>query len=177
MRRSTPRLCAVALFAAAVAAPVPAQDKSHDALALVRAKAQAENQRVLVLLRGGDAAVDASLTKAMSDYETLGKLLRYECQVAALPVASLPGTALRKQLGLRDVTLPALALLDTDDRVLGTLSAAEMVEDGSFAPARVRSFVQKNACAPQVAREVLAAGLATAKQSGRHALVYLTAPW
>ena len=174
MKRTAPCLLCVVALAAVTAT---AQEKSHDALAHVRAKAEAENQRVLLLLTGGDAAVGAALTKAMADYKVLGKLLRYEYQVAALPAASLPGTALRGRRVLKDVALPALAVLDTEDAVLDRLDAEGMVQSAEFAPGRVRTFLEKNECAPRHARKVLADGLAIAKKSARDAFVYLSAPW
>ena len=176
MKRTSPcLLCAVVL--GVVAALAPAQDKTHDALAHPRAKAKAENQRVLLLLTGGDATVGVALTKLMADYRAIGKLIRYEYQIAALPAHSLPGTAVRKRLGLSDLALPAMAALSTKGEVLGTLSAKQMVEGDSFSPDAVQSFVKKYTCSPADAREVLAAGLATAKKSKRHVFVYLSAPW
>jgi hypothetical protein len=179
MNRTAPSLlCAVALGAiAANAQQTPRQEKSHDALAHARAKAEAENQRVLLLLTGGDAAVGDALTKAMTAYNTLGKLLRYEYQVVALPAASLAGTALRGRLGLKELALPALAVLDTDDAVLGRMDAKGMAADGSFSAGRVRAFLESKECVPRLAREVLADGLAVAKKSARDAFVYLSAPW
>ena len=171
-------LCVVALGAVAAPAQETApHKKSHDALAHARAKAEAENQRVLLLLTGGDAAVGAALTKAMTEYQTLGELLRYEYQVAAMPAASLAGTALRGRLGLKDLALPALAVLDTKGAVLGRLDAKGMAADGSFSPGQVRTFLEKNESAPRHARKVLADGLAIAKKSARDAFVYLSAPW
>lgn len=166
-------LCAVAL--GVIAAVAQAQEKSHDALATARAKALAENQRVLLLLAGGDEAIGTALAAAMT--ATLSKPLLYECQVVALPADSLAGKALRERLKLGDLALPALALLTTDDEVLATLDAQRMTKDGVLAPETVRTLVEKHACAPLDARAVLAAGLATAKKSKRHAFVYLSAPW
>ncbi len=176
MKRTAPCfLCAVVL--GAIAALAPAQNKSHDALAHPRAKAQAQNQRVLLLLTGGDAAVGEALMKLMADYRAIGKLIRYEYQVAALPAHSLPGTAARKRLGLSDLALPAMVALSTKDEVLGTLSARQMVEGDLFSSDAVQSFLKKHTCAPADARRVLTAGLATAKKSKRHVFVYLSAPW
>ncbi len=159
----------------------PAQDKSYDALAHPRTKAKAENQRVLLLLNGGNAAVNEALSDALADYRALGKLLRYEYQIAALPAASVAGKATRKRLGLDDLALPALAVLsadeETDKQRLGTLSAEHMVEGDAFAPELVRKFLKQHACEPLHARKVLADGLALAKKDKRHVFVYLSAPW
>ncbi len=163
-------LCVVTLCA--LAAMAPAQEKSHDALAHARAKAQAENQRVLLYLTGGDAAVDEQLMKALDDYRTLGKLLRYEYKLVALPATSLAGTAIRKRLDLAGLALPALAALSTEDKVLGTLGAGQASEND-----RVRGFLKKHGCAPLHAREILASALETAKRSKRLVFLYLSAPW
>ena len=70
--------------------------------------------------------------------------------------------------------LPTVAVLSATDEVLGTLNAKE---SGSFAPDRVRTFLEKHSCAPLDARKVLADGLAVAKKDGRHVFLYLSAPW
>ncbi len=168
-------LCSVAL--SVVAALATAQDKSHDALAHSRVKAKAENQRVLLLLTGGDATVDEALMGAMADYRALGKLLKYEYQLVALPAASLAGKVLRKRLDLGQLTLPTLAVLSIENELLGTMSSKRMGADGGFAADRVSSFLKKHACTPVHARKVLADGLATARQSNRNAFIYLSAPW
>lgn len=167
-------VCALAL--GAIAALATAQERSHDALATARAKAKAENQRVLLLLTGGDTGLGAALTKALGDNAGLGKLLRYEYQLASVPAASVAGKALRERLQLADAT-PTLAVLDTDDRVLATIAPEQMQADGAFDATGVRKVLEAHGCAPLPAREVLAKGLAEAKQSRRQAFVYLSAPW
>ena len=174
MNRTAPHFLA-AVTLGALAALAPAQEKSHDALATPRAKAKAPNQRVLVHLTGGDDAVAEALINATS--KDLGKLLRYEYQVAALPASSKPAAALRERLRLRDLDLPVLAVLDTDDAVLDTLNAKTMVTNGAFDVEKVRTFLEKHSCEPVAARRVLADALAVAKKSERDAFVYLSAPW
>ena len=97
--------------------------------------------------------------------------------MAALPGASRPGRAAARRLRLDRLALPALVAVSVDAEVLGTLSAREMVDAGRLAASRVRAFLEKHKCASVDARRVLAAGLATAKETGRHAFVYLSAPW
>ncbi|MAG56338.1 MAG: hypothetical protein CMJ83_08620 [Planctomycetes bacterium] len=154
-----------------------AQEKSHDALAQARAKARSENQRVLLLITGGNTVVDDGLVKALGNYRSLGKLLKYEYQLAALPAASIAAKALRTQLKLEDQALPVLAALDTDDKVVGTLNAGEMLGSAGIVVKSVRTFLEAHACAPLDARKVLAEGLASATASKRHVLLYLSAPW
>jgi len=166
-------LCAVVLAIAAATAPA---QKSHDALAQARTKAKAENQRVLLLVSGGDQAVDAALRQAVANYRQLGKLIRYEYQLAALPTGSLAATHLREKLGLQDLALPILAALDTEDRLLATLDSSAMAPGGAFELKRVASFLEEHACPPLDAREVLAAGIAAAKKSQREVFVYFSAP-
>jgi len=176
MTRSRCALCAVALGAMAAAAS--AQEKIHDALAPARGKARAENQRVLLLLTGGDEEIGNALAAAMADYGGLARLLLYECQVAALPADSLAGKALRERLRLEELALPTLAILTTGDDVLGSLGAAQMLDDaGAFSAKRVSDLVKRSACSPLDARAVLNRGIETAKKSKRHVFVYLSAPW
>ncbi len=176
-KRSSHLAGAMLWCAVAVLAPAQGEAKSHDALAIARAKAKAENQRVLLLLSGGDAAVEGALTSALSNYRQLGKLLRYEYQVAAQPASSLAGRTLRKALGLSDVALPTLAVLTTTDEVVERLGAKGMLSGDSFDPERVKAFLQKHGCEPASARTVLSRGIAEAKGSDRHVLLYLSAPW
>ncbi|MEM7205602.1 MAG: hypothetical protein AAF628_35430 [Planctomycetota bacterium] len=163
-RRSPCVLCAIAL--GAMAALASAQEPSHDALAFARAKATSENQRVLLWLRDPNAASDEDLAKALAK-PAVRKLVRYEYQRVALPVATLPATALAHRLELGDLQAPALVALDTDDVVLGTATD----------PEQVLEFLRAHVSAPVDARAVLARGLETAKHSERNAFVYLSAPW
>ena len=126
-RRGRCVFCAITLGATAALALA---QKSHDALARPRVRAEAENQRVLLLLTGGDAKVDAALAQAIGNYRSLGKLLRYEYQLAALPASSLAGKTVRKKLRLAQLEPPILAVLDTEDRPLGSIDAAAMSADG-----------------------------------------------
>lgn len=167
-------LCAVVLATAAALAPA---QKSHDALARARDKAKAENQRVLLYVSGGDAAVDAALRKSMANYRQLGKQLKYEYQVAALPATSLAATHLRKTLGLADYALPILAALDTEDRLLAAVGADAIATEGEFKLAAVTEFLGKFVCTPLDARKVLEDGITEAKKSKRQVFVYLSAPW
>ena len=168
-------LCAVALGTAAALAPA---QKSHDALAQARAKATAENQRVLLLLRGGESEIDSSLLAAMANYRKLGKLIKYDYQLAAQPAAALAATHLRKKLELAEVlALPTLVALDTDDGVLGVLDARAMVSADEFGVDKVRGFLEQHVCTPLDANEVLGAGILEAKKSKRQVFVYLSAPW
>lgn len=167
-------LCAVTL--GVIAAVASAQAKSHDALATARHKARHENQRVLLLLTGG-GEIEDGLVKALGNYRGLGKLLRYEYQLAAQPAASVAGRALRQRLRLGDVATPTLAVLDTDDKLLGSLGGEQMAVDGAFTAGPVEAFLKKNNCSPRHARKVLAEGIAAAKKSKRKVFVYLSAPW
>ena len=178
MRKPTGYLVgAVLLGALAVLAPAQGEAKSHDALAMARAKAGAENQRVLLLLSGGDAAVESALTSALSNYRQLGKLLKYEYQLTAQPASAVAGRALRDALGLSDLALPTLAVLTTANEVVGRLGADEMIAGDAFDPERVKAFLHKHECEPVRAQEVLSRGMAAAKGSDRHVLLYLSAPW
>lgn len=178
MKRRTPCvLCAATLSALAAIAPAQAVAKSHDALATPRSKAASENQRVLLYLTGGKAETDKALAAAMNNYGTLGKLLRYEYQLSAIPARSVAGSALRKQLGMEDVELPALVALTSKDKPLGQLTASQMFRDGRFSSKTVRAFLESHKCSPKNAREVLTEGQSRAKKNKRDLFVYLSAPW
>ena len=178
MKRRTPCvLCSVTL--GVLAALTPAQDvrESHDALAIPRSKAAFENQRVLLYLTGGDAETDQRLAAAMNNYGTLGKLLRYEYQMVALPANSLAGAALRKQRKLGEIELPALVVLSATDQRLGQMTAPQMSREGRFSSKAVRAFLESHKCTPRNATEVLSEANARAKKSRRDVFVYLSAPW
>lgn len=178
MKRRTPcALCGVTLGVLAAIASAQGQAKTHDALAVARHTAAFENQRVLLYLTGGKAEVDTQLAAAMFNYRTLGKLLKYEYQLAAMPAHSLAGTALRKRLGLQEIELPALVALNTEDQVVGRLPASKMLKGDQFEAGQVREFLETHKCAPRNARKVLAEGLARAKKDQRDVFVYLSAPW
>ena len=125
-------LCAAVLCAVVEAQETAPAATRHDALAHARAKAKSEHQRVLLLLTGGDAAVDAALRSELENYRSLGKLLKYEYQLAAVPGASLPGKAAEKRLGLSRLHLPALVAVTVEDEVLGTLNARLKASGGSY---------------------------------------------
>jgi hypothetical protein len=168
-------LCAVAL--AALAALAPAQAKSHDVLAQARGKARAENQRVLLYLTGGSTPAGAALAAAIGNYGVLGKLIRYEYQLVAIPHASLPGKAVSQRLGQGKLPAPALVVLDTNDAVLETFRTADLVQGEAFDVKRVRRMLEKHKCKPVDARQTIADALTAADRSKRQVLIYLSAPW
>ena len=72
--------------------------------------------------------------------------------------------------------MPALAVLNTKDKVLGTLDAGRMGTNDGFALDRVRDLLSKHKRKPVHARKVLADGLALAKKAKLHVFVYLSSP-
>ena len=178
MKRRTPCvLCSVTLGVLAALAQAQDVRESHDALAIPRAKAAFENQRVLLYLTGGDAGTDQRLAAAMNNYGTLGKLLRYEYQMTALPANSLAGSALRKQLNLGEIELPALVVLSATGQRLGQLTASQMSREDRFSSKAVRAFLESHKCTPKDANQVLSEANARAKKSQRDVFIYLSAPW
>ena len=165
-RRLPCLLCAGLAFALAAAAQA---QKPHDALARARKKAKAENQRVLLFLRGGAPKAQATLAQGLT--RRLGRLVRYEYQMVALPAESLAGKHLRQRF--RVPRLPALVALDTADQRLGVYAP----EAGEISIQQAEKFLTAHKCAPLDAREVLASGQAAAKGADKHLLVYLSAPW
>lgn len=173
MSRPIVRLLAVVIFisfiSGAGATPAAAQE-SHDALATARAKAAAQNQRILLLLTGDDSDTEQALVKALATYEALGHLLKWEYQLAAVPDESLAGGALRARLQLGDAATPVVAALDTSERVLGTLHGADLdIAD-------VESFMKQHAAKPVDARKSLVDAIGVARRTDRRVFVYLSAP-
>ena len=144
--------------------------KSHDALAVAGEMARFENQRILLLLMSGEEAADDAVVAALSGRGGASRLLRYEYQLAAQPASSVAGQALRKRFGLMDAGLPIAAILSADNELLGHVA-------GPGAGAKLGELLERHPCKPMNARSVLAASTKAAKQSGRHLLLYLSAPW
>lgn len=115
----------------------------------------------------------------MADYRTLGKLLKYEYQLAPLAGGSkqIDAVAKKLRLGIDTLALPAFAAVSTDGAVLGILDATGMTAEERFSTVAVREFLEQHKAAPVDARKVLADGLAAAQKTGRHVFVYLSAPW
>ncbi len=143
---------------------------AHDALAVARAKAELENQRILLLLTSGDDAADRALQESLSGRGGLGRLLRYEYQVAAQPASSPAGRALRRRFGLAESALPTVAVVTAREELLGHLGGASVTDD-------LKSLLERHECEPLDARSVLGAQLKVAKDAGKHVLLYLSAPW
>ncbi len=175
MKKCVPGFLCVGILA--IAGGTASAQNSHDALAQARSHAKAENQRVLLIISGGDQRVDEALREAIADRRNLGKLIKYEYRLAALPVGSVAASHLRKKLALEDLALPLLAILDTEDRLLATLDAKGLAPEGAFGQERVKNFLQELSCPPLDARKVLDEGIAAARESKRSVFVYLSAPW
>lgn len=176
--RLVPYLVCSTLFAVLVGAAGAQAQKSHDALARARLAAKAQSQRVLLVLQGERTEQSDALEAALHDYRNLGKLLRYEYQLAAQPANSLAGRDLRQTLELDEaLVLPALFVLDADDRVVATLQASDMGDAGAIDTDRLRRFLEAHKTVAVDARETLEQGLALARKSQRKTFVYLSAPW
>ena len=167
---SRPIVRLLAVFILGVGATLAPAQKSHDALATARAKATAQNQRILLLLTGDGSDTEQALVKALGSYRALGKLLKWEYQLASVPDDSLAGAALRERLQLGDAAAPVVAALDTSERVLGTLHGADLDT------ANVESFMKKHAAKPVDARKTLADAIGVARRTDRRVFVYLSAP-
>jgi len=182
-------LCAVALGAlalGAMATRVAAQEEEVKAdplaapLAAPLAKAAKDNQRLLVHLTGGDATIGAALDKAIADYRSLGKLIRYEYQHVSVAGDSAQGKELAERIGIAgadESSLPNLAVLAADGKVLALLSPSDMTENGKLDLAAVRRYLEAHQAPPLQARKVLAAGIALAEKTRRQVFVFLSAPW
>lgn len=175
-QRLVPHIASATALALLLAAARAGAQKSHDALAYARHHAKQQNQRVLLLLQGEATPIGDALEAALDEYRNLGKLVRYEYQLAAQPAQSLAARHLRLKLALDDtLTLPALIVLDTEDRVLGTLEKDAMTGEDDMPS--VRRFLEEHKAKALDARAVLETGLALAKKTQRQTFVYLSAPW
>ncbi len=168
--------CALVSLSPGLVLATHAAAQSDGPLADERATAAAENQRVLIHLKGGDKALDAALAQAMK--KELRRLLLYEYQVVATEADGTRAAEIGRDLGLgSSMALPALVVATPDGEWAATLTADGMVEDSALSTDRVQRFLNQHKAQPLDARAVLAKGLATAKRKDVHAFVYLSAPW
>jgi len=169
---------AVGILAAAAAAqdtPIDAKPApAPDAIAVAHHKATVDNQRVLLHFPGGDAQVEAGLAAVLKQQR---RLLSYEYQTAVVEGDGVRATALARRFEITDGRRPALVVLDAGGGHIHTISRAEMTADGAFDANAVTTALQTHVAPALNARDVLAQGLAEAKNSQRNAFIYLSAPW
>ena len=146
----------------------------HPAIDPARMRAEADNQRVAVVLLGGATSIAEPLAKALRSNRGLRRLLAWDYELTAQPAESVAGRSLREQLGVE--ALPALAVLSSDGVVLGTLEGEQMMEGQVFVLGSIRRFLEAHRCEPVDARAVFSKALVEAQASGRRVLTVLTNP-
>jgi len=151
-----------------VPAPAP-----FAALTKATAKAKLHNKRVLVVLTPADADTLAALKKDM----VVSRPLLYEFETAQFSGSEANALAKKLQLEGEPDQRPALAVLDTDGKVLARLSTADVLVDGKVAGKPLLAKLKPHFCEPVDAEKKLAAALVEAEQSGRAIFVRFDAPW
>lgn len=151
-------------------APTPAP---FAALTKATAKAKVHNQRVLVAL----SATGVDLVAAMKKDAALSRPLLYEFEVAAFTDSDAAALIAKLGLELAPEQRPALAVLDTEHKVLARLLPSDILVDGRVAGEEVLAKLKPHFCEPVDAEKKLAAAMADAAQSGRAIFVRFDAPW
>ncbi len=171
----------------------PIYDESADArkqIAAALAKAKKENRRVLIQWGGNWCGWCTRLHELMTTNQMIAKTVLYEYDVVHIDAGRDNKNAdLIKQYNAKAMEegFPYLTVLDADGKVIANQDTGSLeVKDSATGktdlkaghdPAKVNDFLKKNAAAPLRADDLLAAGVAEAKSSGRTVFVHFGAPW
>lgn len=163
----------------------PVYDEKADArqqVAAALAKAKKENQRVLIQWGANWCGWCKWLAATMKSDREVSHELLYEYQVVHVDVGKFDKHMdLAKELGAEFKAIPFLTLLDADGKPLVQQNTEpfETKVDGKDGhdPKKLVAFLKEHAAKPLVAKDVLAAGLAQAKQSGKRVFLHFGAPW
>lgn len=163
----------------------PVYDEKADAREQVKqalAKAKKENQRVLIQWGANWCGWCKWLAATMKSDREVSHELLYEYQVVHVDVGQFDKHMdLAKELGAKFSAIPFLTLLDADGKPLVQQNTEPFEtkvdgKDGHDAK-KLLAFLKEHAAKPLVAADVLAAGLAQAKQSGKRVFLHFGAPW
>ena len=170
-----PSFLALALVLAgstAAQTPEPKTPASPE-LQKAAAKAKVHNKRVLAILTETGQDFAAALKKD----KTASRPVLYEFETVQF--AGEQAHALAVQWKMPDAlqTKPALAVLDTDGKVLASLQRDDFMADGKIASESLLAKLKPHYCPPVDAEQKLAAGLNEGKKSGRAVFVRFDAPW
>ena len=163
----------------------PVYDEKADArqqVAQALAKAKKENQRVLIQWGANWCGWCKWLAATMKSDRGVSHELLYEYQVVHVDVGRFDKHMdLAKELGAEFKAIPFLTLLDADGKPLAQQNTEPFEtkvdgKDGHDAK-KLLEFLKQHEAKPMVAADVLAAGIAQAKQSGKRVFLHFGAPW
>lgn len=163
----------------------PVYDEAADARVVVAAavkKAKQENQRVLIQWGANWCGWCKWLAGTMQSDGKVARELLYEYQVVHVDVGRFDKHMdLAKELGAEFKAIPFLTVLDGDGKALVQQNTEPFeVENGGkqgHDPAKLLAFLKQHEAAPQVAADVLAAAMASAKQQQKRVFLHFGAPW
>lgn len=178
----------VTVTTAPAAPPKPAAtvyDERADArqqLATALAKAKKENQRVLIQWGAEWCDWCKWLAATMKSDRELSRHLLYEYQVVHVDVGRFDKHMdVAKELGAELKSIPFLTVLDADGKPLAQQNTEpfenEVAGKKGHDAAKLSTFLRGHAAKPLVADQVLAAGLAAARQQHKRVFLHFGAPW
>jgi thiol:disulfide interchange protein len=163
----------------------PTYDEKADArqqVAAALAKAKRDNQRVLIQWGANWCGWCNWLAATMKSDGNLSRKLLYEYRVVHVDVGQFnKHMDLAKELGAELKAIPFLTILDADGKPLvqQPTEPFEVEKDGKKGhdAAKLVTFLTEHQAKPQVAAEVLAAAMATAKAEQKRVFLHFGAPW
>jgi thioredoxin-related protein len=146
------------------------------------AKAKRDNQRVLIQWGANWCGWCKWLAGTMKTDRDVSHELLYEYQVVHIDVGKFDKHKdLAKELGAEFKAIPFLTVLDADGKPLVQQNTEpfEVNADGKHGhdPKKLLDFLKQNEAKHQVASDVLAAALATAKKENKRVFLHFGAPW
>lgn len=180
-----PAAQAPATKAAAKKQEAKVYDEKADArqqIAAALAKAKKENQRVLIQWGANWCGWCKWLAATMKSDGDLSHELLYEYQVVHVDVGQFDKHMdVAKELGADFKAIPYLTVLGADGKALVQQNTEpfETKVDGKDGHdgKKLLAFLKQHAAKPLVASDVLAAGMAEAKTSGKRVFLHFGAPW
>ena len=163
----------------------PVYDEKADAKADVAAavvRARRENKRVLIQWGANWCGWCKWLAGTMKKDAAVRRTLMYEYEVVHVDVAKFDKHMdLAKELGADFKAIPYLTILDADGKAIVQQNTEpfETKVDGKNGhdAKKLVAFLKEHAAKPLVASDVLAAGMAEAKTSGKRVFLHFGAPW
>ena len=182
---ATPAVPAIDTKAPAKKAEVPVYDEAADARVQVKAalaKAQKENQRVLIQWGANWCGWCKWLAGTMKTDAKLRRELMYEYQVVHVDVGQFnKHMDLAKELGAEFKAIPFLTVLDASGKALAQQNTEpfETKVDGKNGhdAGKILTFLKEHEAKPLVASEVMAAAMATAAKEQKRVFLHFGAPW
>lgn len=180
-----PAATAPATKAAAKKQDAKVYDETADArqqIATALAKAKKENQRVLIQWGANWCGWCKWLAATMKSDGDVSHELLYEYQVVHVDVGQFDKHMdVAKELGAEFKAIPYLTVLGADGKAIVQQNTEpfETKVDGKNGhdAKKLLAFLKEHAAKPLVASDVLAAGMAEAKTTGKRVFLHFGAPW